>query len=940
MPTFSATINESSKLKTSSINENNSIGISSGKSKSSCWFCGNTRHPRSNCPARNAVCHKCKKTGHSENLCRFSSNSAAVICNDADDYFCAPISASIDSQFRVTSTVLLNDTYKAEALIDSGSTNKSFISKKLTELLKIGVIPSQCSIGMASASFSAKSYGHCYVSLTLGDQLYRKFKLVVLDDLCTDVILGTDFKEKHEYIKIKYGGSEPPLTFAALTTMKTEPPELFCHLSNECKPIATKSRKYSQNDRDFIKSETQRLVKAGIIRPSNSPWRAQVLVVHEKTKRRMVVDYSETVNKYTQLDAYPLPKIDKHVNDIAKYKIYSTIDLRSAYYQIPLSENDSPYTAFEADGGLWEFTKMPFGVTNGSACFQRKMDKFVTKYDLDDTFSFTDNVTISGNSQEEHDENLKKFNIAAEKEGLTLSPEKSVFSTPVVDLLRYRISHNTLQPDPERLASLINLPTPTCSKSLKRVIGMFSYNARWIQSFSDKIKLLNSATHFPLNQIEVNVFESLKAELAEAAMQEIDENVSFTGETDAFDFAISGTLNQDGRPVAFHSRTLQGSEQFHSSVEKEAQAIVEAIHHLRYFLLCRHFTLITDQRSVAYMYDYKSSSKIKNDKIMRWRVALSPYSYDIHYRPGYCNAAPDTFTRVRWAAINSESLYSLHAALCHPGVTRLHNFIRSKNLPYSVDNVKQVCRDYRICQEIKPKYYQPIKSHLIKATQPFERISIDFKGPLPSIKNPYIITMVDEYSRFPFAYPVRDVSTPTVIKCLKNLFSIFGIPGYIHSDRGASFVSSELKQWLITKGISTSRTTPYNPTGNGQVERYNGIIWISILLALKTRNLQVSELEKVLPDALHSVRSLLCTSTNCSPHERLFNFQQKSTSGHSLPSWLMSPGPVLMRRNVRQSKYEPFVDEVNLLEANTHYAHVQFPDGRETTISTKQLAPT
>ena len=244
----------------------------------------------------------------------------------------------------------------------------------------------------------------------------------------------------------------------------------------------------------------------------------------------MVVDYSETVNKYTQLDAYPFPKIDKLVNDIAKYKIYSTIDLRSAYYQIPLSENDSPYTAFEADGGLWEFTRMPFGVTNGSACFQRKMDKFVTKYD---TFPFIDNVTICGNSQEEHDENLNKFNIAAEKEGLTLSPEKCVFSTPVVDLLGYRISHNTLQPDPERLASLINLPTPTCSKSLKRVIGMFSYYARWIQSFSDKIKLLNSATHFPLNQTEVNVFESLKTELAEAAMQAIDENVPFTVETDA-----------------------------------------------------------------------------------------------------------------------------------------------------------------------------------------------------------------------------------------------------------------------------------------------------------------------------------------------------------------------------------------------------------------------
>ena len=98
-----------------------------------------------------------------------------------------------------------------------------------------------------------------------------------------------------------------------------------------------KSRKYSQSNRNFIRDEVQRLSELKIIEPSNSPWRAQVLVVSEK-KQRMVVDYSETINKYTQLDAYPLPKIYEMVNEIAKYKIFSTIDLRSAYYQIPLSE--------------------------------------------------------------------------------------------------------------------------------------------------------------------------------------------------------------------------------------------------------------------------------------------------------------------------------------------------------------------------------------------------------------------------------------------------------------------------------------------------------------------------------------------------------------------------------------------------------------------------
>ena len=476
----------------------------------------------------------------------------------------------------------------------------------------------------------------------------------------------------------------------------------------------------------------------------------------------MVVDYSQTINKYTQLDAYPLPKIDEMVNEIAKYKVFSTIDLRRAYYQIPLSEEDRQYTAFEADGKLWQFTRMPFCITNGVPCFQRNMDEFITKHNLPDCFAFLDNVTICGMSQEEHDNNLKLFRTAAEADGLTFNEDKCFFSMTSIDLLGYRISSGSLQPDPERLRPLLDLPAPHDQKSLQRIVGMFAYYAKWVSHFSDKIKPLNSVTIFPLNEHEIKSFETLKHDLINATMQAIDENIPFTVETDASDFAIAATLSQEGRPVAFHSRTLQGSEQYHSSIEKEAQAIVESIDHWRHFLLGRHFTLITDQRSVVYMYDTKNSSKIKNDKILRWRVELSPYSYDIHYRPGKDNVAADTFTRVKCAAISSESLYSLHSALCHPGITRLHHFVRSRNLAYSLENIKHVCNNCRICQEVKPRYYKPEQTRLVKATQPFERLSIDFKGPLPSSKNEYILTIIDEYSRFPFAFPVKDISSTTV----------------------------------------------------------------------------------------------------------------------------------------------------------------------------------
>ena len=292
------------------------------------------------------------------------------------------------------------------------------------------------------------------------------------------------------------------------------------------------------------------------------------------------------------------------------------------------------------------------------------------------------------------------------------------------------------------------------------------------------------------------------------------------------------------------------------------------------------------------------------------------------------------------ATYESNFLTELHEHLCHPGISRLMHFVRSKNLPFSMEDVKRVTSQCRSCAEIKPRYFKPPVGTLIKATQPYERLSVDFKGPLPSItKNRYLLTIVDEYSRFPFAFPCPDMTASTINNCYTQLFSMFGMPSYVHSDRGPSFMSREVKTFLTNKGVATSRTCAYNPQGNGQVERLNGTIWKAITLALKSQGLPDSHWEQVLPQALHSIRSLLCTSTNETPHERFFKFSRKSQAGTTLPSWLSNPGIVLMKKNVRQSKYDPLVEEVELIESNPHYAYVRLSNGKETTVSTRQLAP-
>ncbi|GFO16304.1 retrovirus-related pol polyprotein from transposon 17.6 [Plakobranchus ocellatus] len=241
-----------------------------------------------------------------------------------------------------------------------------------------------------------------------------------------------------------------------------------------------------------------------------------------------------------------------------------------------------------------------------------------------------------------------------------------------------------------------------------------------------------------------------------AAVTTIDHESPLVVETDASDIAIAAILHQNGRPVAFFSRTLNQSERKHSSVEKEAYAIVEALRKWRHYLIGRHFQLVTDQKSVAFMYGNSPKGKIKNDKIQRWRIEMSCYNYDVVYRPGKENDAADAFSRSYCSSlgINTESLRELHDTLSHPGITRMAHFVKSKNLPYSLEEVKKICLDCKTCRELKPSFYKPANSNLIKATQPLEHLSVDFKGPLlSSSRNRYLLTIIDEYSRFPFAFP-------------------------------------------------------------------------------------------------------------------------------------------------------------------------------------------
>ena len=177
-------------------------------------------------------------------------------------------------------------------------------------------------------------------------------------------------------------------------------------------------------------------------------------------------------------------------------------------------------------------------------------------------------------------------------------------------MLSCRISNGKRQPYPQMTKPLLELPVPKNSKLLKRALGMFAYYAQWISQFLDKIKPLVITSKFSYRKEAVYAFNVLKNDLVNVTLEVIDDELAFTLETDASDVAISVTLNEKKRPIAFYSKTLNCSEVRQSSVEKEACAIVETIRHWSHFLQEHHFKLVTDQRSVAFMYDNRRHSKI------------------------------------------------------------------------------------------------------------------------------------------------------------------------------------------------------------------------------------------------------------------------------------------------------------------------------------------
>ena len=587
-----------------------------------CFRCGGpTVHGKEDCPAFGKKCFNCNRYGHFSQVCqqrKSVSKSSAII---------ATVRGT--STLRKYINIKIKNTLQS-FLVDSGS-ELSLLSR-LTAA-KLDLYPKRKGKKMAQAvdGTPLKLNGYVDVTMEVGESKLMT-RLYVAEDLCEEAVLGMDCLKQFSALHIELRGSLPCLKIAALAIeqnlcLQISPQALF-NLPAGTVPIKSPTRYRTPEDKLFIQTEIAKLLKDGVIVKSKSPWRSQVVVAKcSSGTKRLVIDYASTVNRFTELDGYPIPLLADVLQQVHGSHVFSKLDMRSAYHQVPIRYKDQAITAFEADSQLWQFTRLPFGVTNGVPVFCRVMNEIVSG--LSGVVHYFDDIVVCGHTQKEHDVNLRLFMDRAKEVNLTLNPNKCVFSTNRLNFLGHRFEGGEMTPDPDRLAPLIDFPTPKNLRELERFIGLVVYYSKWVQGFSTIAEPLFRAKNerlLPLPNDAVSAMDALKSLIASASLAIPTGNGLLVLETDASIISIGGVLTENGRPICFFSHKLNEVEKRWSAVELEAFAVVRAVEHMRHYLLGHHFQLVTDQQGVSFLFNSQPRNKIKNSKISRWRLELSEFS--------------------------------------------------------------------------------------------------------------------------------------------------------------------------------------------------------------------------------------------------------------------------------------------------------------------------
>lgn len=408
--------------------------------------------------------------------------------------------------------------------------------------------------------------------------------------------------------------------------------------------------RYSPLECKEMQQQIQDLLSKGFIRESQSSFSSPVLFVKKKDGGyRMCIDY-RNLNKITIPHKYRFPITDELIDQLAKAKVFSKIDLRSGYHQIRVKEKDVYKTAFSTKFGQYEFQVMPFGLTNAPATFQGLMNRIFRPYLDKFVVVFLDDILIYSQTPEEHKSHLKVVFQILRENRLFGKLSKCEFFKDEVEYLGFRIGKNGVSTDPGKIQAIVNWPIPTSVRDVRSFLGLAGFYRKFVKDFSKIATPLYNLTKkdqkFQWTERENIAFEELKKALTTTPVLVIpDPEKPYILRTDASNQGYGAVLMQDQgkglQPIAYESHKCSQSEVNASTYEKEARAIVHALNKWRHYLEGAKVEIITDHQPLQYL-----STQTKLDaKQRRLYEAICNFEATISYKPGKSNAVADALSR-------------------------------------------------------------------------------------------------------------------------------------------------------------------------------------------------------------------------------------------------------------------------------------------------------
>jgi len=436
--------------------------------------------------------------------------------------------------------------------------------------------------------------------------------------------------------------------FSPLNREPAKLPPFTVVLREGAEPFHMRPRPTTAEKREFIAAEVDRLLRLGIIQPSTSAWAAPVVVTTKRNgKFRLCVDF-KGLNNQTIKDAHPLPRVEDLTHSVAGRPYLASFDMAMGYHQAPVESRCTHLLAFTTHCGLYEYCRLPFGVTNGPPYFQSAISNLFAP--LKNVCTYLDDCALATEDFPSFIDGLRAMLDLARRHNLHLNASKSTIGPPTLPYLGRLIGTTSVAIDPERLQPLRDLQHPTTKNLLHSFLGLVQYHARFIPHLATTAaclwSLMKKNAEFKWESQHATAFETLKKSILQAPiLAQPLQGAQQILRTDASAYGIGGQLlqrdpgSQELQTLAYYSRRLTATEQRYSTIEKECLAIVYCLDKARP-LLVGPVVIQTDHRNLQFL---RASI---NPRVQRWVALLADFDLVVEYRPGSLNYVADCLSRL------------------------------------------------------------------------------------------------------------------------------------------------------------------------------------------------------------------------------------------------------------------------------------------------------